>query len=116
MALESIWNQAEEKGDVGALDLILNDALVYIDEDGALLTKSQFLARVKHAGVLVQSITTQAVSVHVFGGIAVVGGRYRAKGVEKGKAYQREGRFIDVWVIERGNWICVAAESTPILR
>src|SRR5712671_6638502 len=38
LALESVWNQAEENGDIGSLDLIFDSALIYIDEDGSLLT------------------------------------------------------------------------------
>ena len=50
MALENIWNNAEKGGDAAALNLILDDAMVYIDEDGSLLTKTQFLEQVKQTG------------------------------------------------------------------
>jgi ketosteroid isomerase-like protein len=116
LALESVWNQAEENGDIGSLDLIFDSALIYIDEDGSLLTKTQFLGRAQSAGAHVQTLATQTTSVQVYGETAVVVGSYRARGVDRGKPYQREGRFIDTWVFKKGAWVCIVAQATPILR
>jgi uncharacterized protein DUF4440 len=116
LALESAWNMAEEKGDVRALNLILDNSMIYIDEDGALMNKTQFLARVKQDRAKLQSLVTQNIGVRVYAGTAVVAGTYRAKGVQRGKAYLRDGRFIDTWVLKGGRWVCVVAQSTPVLR
>jgi hypothetical protein len=116
LALESIWNMAEEKGDVRALDMIFDESMMYIDEDGSLLNKAQFLAHVKASGPAVQSITTQTIGVHAYGEAVVVAGTYRVKGLAGGKAHMREGRFMDTWVLRRGTWVCVVAQSTPVLR
>ena len=116
LALESVWNQAEEKGDIRALDLIFDESMVYIDEDGTMLTKSQFLIRAKKAGTQLQSLTTHSMTAHVYGNLAVVVGSYRANGTEHGKPYQRDGRFIDVWIFKRGAWVCVVAQATRIIR
>ena len=90
--------------------------MIYVDEDGSLLTKAQFLAHAKKSGANLQLLVTPTMSVHVYGGTAVVAGSYRAKGVHQGKLYQREGRFIDTWAFKKGAWVCVAAQATPILR
>jgi ketosteroid isomerase-like protein len=116
LALENVWNQAEEKGDARALDLIFDDAMIYVDEDGSVLTKTQFLAHAKGSAGQMQSLTTLTLSVHVYGDTAVVAGSYRVKGMEKGKPYQRDGRFIDTWTLKQGNWRCVAAQATPVLH
>ncbi len=116
LALENVWNQAEENGDVRALELIFDNGLVYIDEDGSSLTKAQFLFRAKGKGSQLQSLVTQTTSVQVYGEAALVVGTYRAKGIQAGKRYQREGRFIDTWVFKNGTWVCVAAQATPILH
>ena len=115
-ALESVWNQAEETGDVKALDLIFDNELIYIDEDGSSLTKAEFLLRTKSKGTQLQSLVTQNTSVHVYGDTAPVVGNYRAKGMQWGKLYVRDGRFIDTWVLKNGSWVCVAAQSTPVLH
>jgi len=51
-------------------------------------------------------------TAHVYGDAAVVTGIYREKGISKGKAYSRRGRFTDTWVKENGTWMCVASQST----
>jgi ketosteroid isomerase-like protein len=117
LALESVWNRAEEKGDVAALALIFDVSMIYIDEDGNRLTKAQFLNQTaKEAGTTLQWLVTPTMSVHVYGDTAVVVGSYHVKGVKRGKPYQRDGRFIDTWAFKKGAWVCVAAQATPILR
>ncbi len=116
-ALETVWDRAEEKGDVGALDLIFDNTMIYVDEDGALLTKKQFLNRVvKESGTDVQWLSTSIVSVKVYGDTAVVVGNYTVKGAHGGKPHQWAGRFIDTWTVKAGIWLCVVAQSTPIPR
>jgi ketosteroid isomerase-like protein len=116
-ALEKFWDRAEQQGDIRALDLIFDESMTYVDEDGSLLSKAEFLSRVvKEAGTQVQSLVTPALSVHVYGDTAVAIGIYTYKGVRKGMVQQREGRFIDTWVLKKGGWVCVVAQSTPILR
>jgi hypothetical protein len=47
IAFENAWNQAEERKDARALDVLMNHSRVYTDYDGTLKTKADFLARVK---------------------------------------------------------------------
>jgi uncharacterized protein DUF4440 len=63
-----------------------------------------------------QQIVSEGMNVQLFGATAIVVGTYRVKGVENGKPYSRRGRFTDTWVVKDGNWICVAAATTPILH
>jgi ketosteroid isomerase-like protein len=116
VALESVWNQAEKNSDVRALDLIFDSTLIYIDEDGSSITKGQFLLRAKSNISHLQSLVTQTTSVRVYGETGLVVGNYRAKGIDRGKPYQHDGRFIDTWLLKNGGWLCVAAQATPILR
>lgn len=116
LALEHAWDQAQERGDVKALTAIFDDFLIYVDYDGALLTKAAYLARVKANTTHMQQIVAEEMNVQIFGNTAIVVGTYRVKGMENGKPYLRHGRFTDVWVLTNGNWICVAAATTPILR
>lgn len=112
LALEHAWNQAESAKDIKALDSIFDDALVYVDLDGALLSKAQFLTRVKSAHLL--QVTTQSMTVERFEDTAVVTGTYQASELKDGRQVVRRGRFVDTWVLRNSNWICIAAQSTPI--
>src|SRR5579863_4239262 len=83
LALEHAWNQAEAFGDLKALDSILDNALVYVDADGALMTKAQFLSHVKSSHL--QQVVTQSMTVQIFESAAVVTGTYEAKSFQDGR-------------------------------
>jgi ketosteroid isomerase-like protein len=114
LALETAWNHAEQGKDVAALDQLLSPQLVYVDYDGSVSTKGEFLASVKSEGLSPEQITNEQQTAHVFGDCAVVTGIYREKGMNKGKPYNRRGRFTDTWVKVNGTWQCVASQSTLI--
>jgi len=114
LALETAWNHAEQSKDVAALDQLLSPELVYIDYDGSISTKQEFLASVKSEGLAPEQIVNERQTAHVFGDCAVVTGIYREKGVNKGKPYSRRGRFTDTWVKIKDTWQCVASQSTLI--
>ena len=116
LALENAWNLAEQRKDVRALDQLLASNLIYIDYDGSFMDKQQFLASVKAPSLHPEQIVNESTTVHMYGSTAVVTGIYREKGVEKGRAYLRRGRFIDTWIYQNGLWQCVASQSTLIHR
>ena len=116
IALEKAWNQAYKMGDARALDEILDDQIVLINDDGSVQTKSEFLKSVKKSDSQEQQVAPESMKVHVFGNTAIATGVFRAKGVEDGKAYMRRERFVDTWVNKNGKWVCVATNATPVLH
>ena len=116
MALEKAWNQAYKAGDTKALSALLDDAVVLIEDDGALKTKSQFLASVKSTSANEEQVAPESLSVHVHGQTAIAVGVFAAKGTRGGKPYVRRERFVDTWIRKNGNWVCVATNATPILH
>ncbi len=114
LALESAWNHAELSKDATALNQLLCESLVYVDYDGTLLNKKEFLQSTLHNDVKQEQVNNDGMTVHVYGNAAVVTGVYRDKGIEKGKAFSRHGRFTDTWVNQNGVWQCVASQSTLI--
>jgi ketosteroid isomerase-like protein len=119
-ALEGAWNQAYKSGDAKALDALLDNGIVLVNDDGSVQTKAEFLASVKpsgtQAGSQEQQIAPESMTVHVFGNTAIATGVFRAKGVEGRKSYVRRERFIDTWIYQDGHWACVATNATPILH
>ncbi|MGD0506849.1 MAG: nuclear transport factor 2 family protein [Terriglobales bacterium] len=114
LALENAWNLAERNKDVKALDQLLGSSLVYIDYDGSIQNKEQFLAVVRKPSLHPEQIVNESTTVYMYGTAAVVTGIYREKGVDNGKAYLRRGRFTDTWINVNGTWQCVASQSTLI--
>jgi len=87
---------------------------VYVDYDGSLSNKQQFLASIKNASISSEQINNEGVTVRLYNNVAVSTGIYRDKGVENGKPFQRRGRFTNVWINQNGAWQCIASQSTLI--
>jgi len=119
-ALEQLWNQAYKAGDTKALDSILDNAIVLVNDDGSVQTKKEFLASVKESpsqpASQQQQVAPESLNVHVFGTTAIATGVMRVKGTEGGKPYTRRERFVDTWVYKAGNWVCVGTDATPVLH
>ncbi len=114
MALETLWNQAEVDKDIRALSQLVPDTFIYVDIDGSLRTKSEFLESVKSGTEKPSEIRNEAMLAHAYANTVVVTGVYREKGTAGGKRYSRKGRFTDMWIRVDGGWQCVASQSTLI--
>jgi ketosteroid isomerase-like protein len=75
IALEQLWNQAYKSGDTKALDSILDDGIVLVNDDGSVQTKAEFLASVKSSapdpGAQQQQVAPESFNVHVSGNVAI---------------------------------------------
>ncbi len=78
------------------------------------MNKVQYLASIAEAGYRPDQIVNDSMNVQTYERAAVVTGTYREKGAEKGKAYSRRGRFTDMWIEEKGEWLCAASHETLI--
>jgi ketosteroid isomerase-like protein len=116
LALEKLWNQAYKTGDVNALSALLDNSLVLVEDDGALRTKSEFLASVKAANVNEEQVAPESLTVRVFGNTAIAIGVLAVKATKGGKPVVHRERFIDTWLNRNGSWICIATDATPITR
>ena len=97
-----------------ALDLIFDNALVYI-EYGRLITKGDYLLWVRSAKPQPSQIVMEAMTVRMFGSTAIVVGTYRDKSTA-GKAQLARWRFVDTWVYKNGRWMLVAAAAASVSK
>lgn len=114
-ALEHEWVAGQSRNDVRVLDLIFDNALVYV-EYGTLVSKGQYLARIKRENPQLDQITYEGTTVRIFGNTALVIGTYREKRVSTSKAEAQRWRFLDTWVYKNGRWVLIAAGAAPITR
>ncbi len=114
LALENAWNQAVQEKNTAALEMLLGPELVYVDYDGKLMDKAEYLASVQSQSLHPARIVSESMSVHLYGVAAVVNGVYRETGVTDGKPYALRERFTDLWVRRGESWVCVASHSTSI--
>jgi len=114
-ALEHVWNEAEARNNNRALDLIFDNALVYV-EYGKVMTKGEYLLRIRTERPHMQQVVMEGITVRTFDSAAIVVGIYREKDVKDGKVSVSRWRFIDTWVKKQAGWLLVAAASSPLPR
>jgi ketosteroid isomerase-like protein len=114
-ALERGWLEAQARNDNHSLDQIFDNALVYV-EYGRLLSKSDYLSRIRTEGPHEQQIVMEPMTVRTFGSTAIVVGTYRERSTKNGKSPVVRWRFIDTWVYKKGSWVLVAAAAAPLAK
>src|SRR5947208_2766017 len=74
-ALEKQWTVGQARNDNRALDMIFDNALVYV-EYGRLVSKGEYLSRIKDQTANLDQISMEPMSVRTFGDTAIVVGTY----------------------------------------
>jgi ketosteroid isomerase-like protein len=116
VALEKAWNQAYKAGDTKALDGLLDNSIILVNDDGSVQSKADFLASVHATNSQEQQVAPESMHVRVFGTVAIASGVMRVKGIENGKPYTRREQFVDTWLFKAGKWVCIATDATPIVH
>jgi ketosteroid isomerase-like protein len=114
VALENAWNQPVHAKDTIALKLLLAPELVYVDYDGKVMDKNQYLASVQSPTPQPARIVSEGMNVQLYGAVAMVHGVYRESGSRNGKPYTLRERFTDAWIRRDGTWMCFSSHSTFI--
>jgi ketosteroid isomerase-like protein len=109
-------NQALQKGDVGALDRIYADDLVFTNARGESLTKAQHLADIKARTLSFRSFAHSDVQVRIHENTGVLTGISTSAVDYKGTVSSSPRRFLNVYVKQDGRWLCVAHFETPAAK
>jgi uncharacterized protein (TIGR02246 family) len=115
-ALEEERNRAILSGNAAAMDRMTADDYTFITLRGELRTKSEILKGFQSGSFKYESREISDLNVRVYGDTAVVVGRSIQKGAENGKDYSGDYRFTRVYVKQRGRWVTVALQTTPIQK
>src|SRR5262245_54188702 len=113
-SLEETRNQAILHGDVAVLDRMTSDDYTFITLRGEVRTKSDILTGFASGTFHYESREISDLRVRIYGDAAVVTGRSVQKGMENGKDYSGDYRFTRVYVRQKGQWLTVALQTTPI--
>lgn len=114
ISLENAWNQAQWQKDRTALDMLLDPDLIYVEYDGTLMGKTEYVANLLSPSLHPAKIVSESMNVHIYSEFAVVTGVYRENGVKNGRPYSVRMRFTDTWLRRNKTWVCVASQSTSI--
>jgi hypothetical protein len=116
LSLEQLWNQAEVAQDTRSLNQLLADTFIFVDVDGSLRNKVEFLSSVTERAEHIDLIRSESMLSKVHGDTVIVTGVYQEKGALNGKPYYHHGRFTDTWIKEGSAWLCAASQSTLIQK
>jgi hypothetical protein len=97
------------------LNLIFDNVLVYV-EYGRLVSKGEYLSRIRWEAPNLDEIVMERITVRAFGSTAIVVGTYREKQATGGPPGIRRRRFIDTWVYKQSGWVLVAAAATALAK
>jgi hypothetical protein len=117
IALEKAWNQAFKFRDTRAMDILLDDGALLVNDDGSLQSKGEFLSGIRESKPSdEEQVTPESISVRIFRGVGIATGIFRAKEISGGKIVVKRNRFVDTWMEKNHTWVCVSASATPVLH
>lgn len=106
--------QAMMKGDMVALDTLLDEELTYVPGKGSIQSRKEFMDAIRKRSTVYDSIAARDVRVRVYHGLALATGRAdqhvrNAKGTSKVTV-----RFTEIYVRREGRWLLSAWEAKKI--
>jgi ketosteroid isomerase-like protein len=100
--------RAVNESDAAWFDRNVTSDFLNSNADGSLSDRAQFLSQIAKPPSVV-GIRAEDVRIRVLGDVAIIHGRTT---FTKADRKPGAGRYTDVYVRERGRWLCVAAHVT----
>jgi ketosteroid isomerase-like protein len=95
------------------LDHLLADDFIFTDDEGNVYDKAQYVSAITDL-IRVTSYTVDQMTVHEYGDIGIVAGRWTGIQTIEGKDASGAFRFTDTLVRRPGGWQGVASHDTRI--
>jgi ketosteroid isomerase-like protein len=112
LQIQRDWMDAVLNKDRAALEVIMAEDYVGNGPDG-ISNRRQALARVMSSALKFESAEIINMQPMVFGDIAIVHGTSAGKGTERGKPFERNMVWTDIFERRDGRWQCVASYGAP---
>jgi hypothetical protein len=112
--LERDWVAALQRNDVKFVDSVLAEEFVATYGDGSRGDRKRELQLVAEFNSQVDKWSVDEFIVKVFRDTAVVWFTQRMVGPVQGKPTEIVTRYMDVFVLRDGKWLCVASQSTRV--
>lgn len=114
LATEKAWTDAHRTGDFATLAHLMADDYVRINPDGSVSNRAHTLATYQPEQHHWDLAEGDQYDVRVNGDTATVIGRWTARGVNNGQAFNYQARFLSIYVRRDGRWQMAAEQSTEI--
>jgi ketosteroid isomerase-like protein len=98
------YDDAQIKGDEGALRDLLADDYVLVNSRGHRQTKAELIADYTKPGFKLQPFTVEEPVDLVWSDGAVMGGVATLRGIDDGQSFEVRLRFSDIWAKRQGKW------------
>ena len=114
LKLEDDWVRALEKQDREGLNKILAREFTFIEPDGSLINRNDYLADRSSNASEIDSFEIADLKVRVFGDSALVTGVAKITERRLGNRYRYSLRWKELWVREAQNWRVLAGQAIPV--
>jgi ketosteroid isomerase-like protein len=106
--------EAEENRDMAYLDKVLADEFFALNPQGQLLDKAHQLENLKRPDRTLKVLNPRETTVHFYGDVAILTEHVTVDGMDKGRPFGGEYRFVRIFAKKNGNWQVVMAQGAPI--
>ena len=106
--------EAEENRDMAYLDKALADEFFAMNPQGQLLDKTHQMENLKRPDRTLKVLNPRETQVHLYGDVAVLTEHVTVDGMDKGRPFGGEYRFVRIFAKKNGNWQAVMAQGAPI--
>jgi ketosteroid isomerase-like protein len=114
MQLERDWDKAFRNNDVKFVESILAEEFIATYDSGARADKAKELEHVATFNQQIDASSLDEFTIQIHGNTAVVWFTLRLIGPMQGKPVELALRYLDVWVLREGKWLCIASQSTRV--
>lgn len=121
VALEAALHNAEQRlqaavraGDVRALDLLLDDRVVYTGPDGSTVTKEEDLGAHRSRALAVEVFEQQDLHVTVVGSTGITRVLAGLEGTAGGQPFKARLRYTRTWIHTDSTWRVLAAHASAV--
>jgi ketosteroid isomerase-like protein len=114
--LETVWNQAQRRGDAAVLDGLWSDDLEVAVPGMRVMTKAEALKFARSGRMKFLRYVTSQIHVRVYGDAAVVTGRLQRTRMMNGREISDDWRFTKVYVRKGQKWLVVAFHASQAVR
>ena len=112
MRLETVWNQAHERGDAEALEKLWADDLEVAVPKMPIISRADAVALARSGRMHFERYQTSEIKVRLYEHAAVVTGRLQRTRTRDGQRYSDDWRFTKVYIQTGGTWRVVAFHAS----
>jgi len=114
LALENQWATAIERQDAAAFERLAAEDFRFIEDDGHVLNRAQYIAARSHNPENVESAVQDEIEIRQYGDAAIATGRSTILGTRGSVPFVYRFRWTDVYVRRDGRWQSVSGQLTPL--